>query len=81
MLKQIPNILTFGRLVLTVLFLAMLFYLPYVSKPVPFIDVAFVIFVVAGLTDIIDGKAAPERPVLLKPKFFPGESCPARRPR
>jgi CDP-diacylglycerol--glycerol-3-phosphate 3-phosphatidyltransferase len=58
MLKHLPNILTFGRLVLTVLFLGMLFYLPCVSNRTPFIDAAFVIFVIAGLTDIIDGPVA-----------------------
>jgi len=58
MLKQIPNILTFGRLVLTVLFLAMLLYLPRVADKTPFIDLAFTIFVIAGLTDIVDGPVA-----------------------
>jgi CDP-diacylglycerol--glycerol-3-phosphate 3-phosphatidyltransferase len=58
MLKQIANILTFCRLVLTVLFLVMLLYLPCVSDKTPFIDTAFVIFVIAGLTDIIDGPIA-----------------------
>ncbi len=59
MLKQVPNILTFGRLVLTVLFLAMLLYLPSVSADrTLFIDIAFAIFVIAGLTDIIDGPIA-----------------------
>jgi len=58
MLKQVPNILTFGRLILTILFLVMLFYSPYVSNRTPFIDVAFVIFVIAGLTDIVDGPIA-----------------------
>jgi CDP-diacylglycerol--glycerol-3-phosphate 3-phosphatidyltransferase len=58
MLKQIPNILTFGRLVLTIVFLAMLTFLPRVTDKTPFIDVAFVIFVVAGLTDIVDGPVA-----------------------
>lgn len=58
MLKQIPNILTFGRLVLTIVFLAMLLYLPRVADRTPFIDVAFTIFVIAGLTDIVDGPVA-----------------------
>jgi CDP-diacylglycerol--glycerol-3-phosphate 3-phosphatidyltransferase len=58
MLKQVPNILTFGRLVLTILFLAMLLYSPCVSNKTPFIDAAFAIFVIAGLTDIIDGPIA-----------------------
>jgi CDP-diacylglycerol--glycerol-3-phosphate 3-phosphatidyltransferase len=58
MLKQIPNILTFGRLVGTILFLAMLLYSPRVENKTQFLDVAFTIFVIAGLTDIIDGPIA-----------------------
>jgi CDP-diacylglycerol--glycerol-3-phosphate 3-phosphatidyltransferase len=58
MLKQVPNILTFGRLVLTILFLVMLLYLPCVGDRTLFIDIAFVIFVIAGLTDIVDGPIA-----------------------
>jgi CDP-diacylglycerol--glycerol-3-phosphate 3-phosphatidyltransferase len=63
MLKQIPNILTFGRLVLTIVFLVMILLSPryYTEGEVPFpgfLDVAFILFVVAGLTDIADGIAA-----------------------
>jgi CDP-diacylglycerol--glycerol-3-phosphate 3-phosphatidyltransferase len=58
MLRLIPNILTFGRLVLTAVFLVMILYSPYVAKKVFFLDVAFVLFVVSGLTDIVDGIAA-----------------------
>ncbi|HJX09521.1 MAG TPA: CDP-alcohol phosphatidyltransferase family protein, partial [Candidatus Binatia bacterium] len=63
MLKWIPNILTFGRLVLTVVFLVMILMAPpyYAEgeRPFPgFLDVAFILFVVAGLTDIVDGFAA-----------------------
>jgi CDP-diacylglycerol--glycerol-3-phosphate 3-phosphatidyltransferase len=63
MLKLIPNILTFGRLVLTVIFLIMILYAPprYVNGEVPFpgfLDIAFILFVVAGLTDMIDGTVA-----------------------
>jgi CDP-diacylglycerol--glycerol-3-phosphate 3-phosphatidyltransferase len=58
MVRLIPNILTFGRLVLTVLFLGMLLYSPYAQNRTSFIDAAFVIFVIAGLTDIIDGPVA-----------------------
>jgi CDP-diacylglycerol--glycerol-3-phosphate 3-phosphatidyltransferase len=58
MLKQVPNILTFGRLVLTTLFLAMLLYSPYAQTRTLVLDVAFGIFVVAGLTDIVDGPIA-----------------------
>ena len=58
MLKLIPNILTFGRLVLTVVFLIMILYSPYVVNRPFFLDIAFVLFVIAGFTDIIDGKIA-----------------------
>ncbi len=63
MLRLIPNILTFGRLVLTIVFLVMLLLAPpyYANGEVPFpgfLDIAFIIFVIAGLTDIVDGIAA-----------------------
>ncbi len=63
MLKQIPNILTFGRFVLTVIFLIMLLYSPRFyaqgERPFPgFLDIAFILFVVAGLTDMVDGAIA-----------------------
>jgi CDP-diacylglycerol--glycerol-3-phosphate 3-phosphatidyltransferase len=63
MLKQIPNILTGGRLVLSVVFLLMLFFEPKLpadrdmSFP-GYLDVVFIIFVIAGLTDMFDGLAA-----------------------
>jgi len=60
---MIPNILTFGRLVLTIVFLVMILLAPRYyadgERPFPgFLDVAFILFVVAGLTDIVDGFAA-----------------------
>jgi CDP-diacylglycerol--glycerol-3-phosphate 3-phosphatidyltransferase len=63
MLKMIPNILTFGRLILTLVFLIMILFAPkyYAEGEVPFpgfLDVAFILFVIAGLTDIVDGYAA-----------------------
>jgi len=58
MLKQVPNILTFGRLVLTILFLGMLLYSPCALNRTLLLDAAFAIFVIAGLTDIIDGPIA-----------------------
>ncbi len=58
MLKLIPNILTFGRLVLTVIFIIMLLYSPNAENQIRFLDIAFVIFVIAGLTDTIDGAIA-----------------------
>jgi CDP-diacylglycerol--glycerol-3-phosphate 3-phosphatidyltransferase len=67
MLKMIPNILTFGRLILTALFLGMLLYSPYAQNRTSFLDATFVIFVIAGLTDIIDGPVA--RKLKIETKF------------
>lgn len=60
MLRFIPNILTFARLALTVAFLIMILYTPApdAKNRTVFLDVAFVIFVAAGVTDIIDGPIA-----------------------
>ncbi len=58
MLKLIPNILTLGRFVLTVIFLVMVFYSPCVKNKSSFLDTAFILFVITGLTDIIDGAIA-----------------------
>lgn len=58
MLKWVPNILTFGRLVLTILFLGMLLYIPQADDKIFTFDVAFAVFVIAGLTDIFDGPIA-----------------------
>lgn len=58
MLKLIPNILTFVRLVLTIVFLVMILCSPYVANNSFFLDIAFVIFVIAGLSDIVDGIVA-----------------------
>jgi len=63
MLRHIPNILTMGRLVLTIVFLVMILLAPkyYADGEVSFpgfLDVAFILFVIAGLTDIADGIAA-----------------------
>ena len=58
MVKQIPNILTFGRLILTVVFLIMILYSPQAANKSFFLDIAFVLFVIAALTDVIDGPVA-----------------------
>jgi CDP-diacylglycerol---glycerol-3-phosphate 3-phosphatidyltransferase len=58
MLKQVPNILTFGRLVLTILFLGMLLYIPHANDKIFTFDAAFTAFLIAGLTDIFDGPVA-----------------------
>jgi CDP-diacylglycerol--glycerol-3-phosphate 3-phosphatidyltransferase len=58
MLKLLPNILTFMRLVLSAIFLIMILYSPQVEERSFFLDIAFVLFVVAGLTDVVDGHVA-----------------------
>ncbi|MCX5634642.1 MAG: CDP-alcohol phosphatidyltransferase family protein [Planctomycetota bacterium] len=58
MLKLVPNILTVGRLVLTVFLLIMLLYSPNAQNRTLFLDAALVIFVIAGITDIVDGPIA-----------------------
>ena len=63
MVKQIPNILTLGRFVLTIIFLIMILYSPRFyaqgERPFPgFLDIAFILFVIAGLTDMVDGTIA-----------------------
>jgi len=63
MYKLIPNILTLGRLVLSVVFIVMVLYSPKLysqgERPFPdFLDWAFIIFVLAGLTDMVDGAIA-----------------------
>ena len=63
MLKYIPNILTLGRFVLTIIFVVMVLYAPRFysagERPFPdFLDYAFIIFVIAGITDLIDGTIA-----------------------
>jgi CDP-diacylglycerol--glycerol-3-phosphate 3-phosphatidyltransferase len=58
MVWLIPHILTFGRLVLTVAFLVMILYSPHVPNKPFFFDIAFIVFVIAGLTDIVDGPIA-----------------------
>ncbi|MGE5296491.1 MAG: CDP-alcohol phosphatidyltransferase family protein, partial [Solirubrobacterales bacterium] len=60
MWKHVPNILTFMRLGLTVIFLGMVLHSPQVeaAKRPFFLDVAFVLFVIAGFSDIVDGHIA-----------------------
>jgi CDP-diacylglycerol--glycerol-3-phosphate 3-phosphatidyltransferase len=63
MYKLIPNILTLGRLVLSVVFIVMVLYSPKLysqgERPFPdFLDWAFIIFVLAGLSDMVDGAIA-----------------------
>jgi len=58
MIKHVPNILTFGRLVLTAVFLIMILYSPCVENKTFFLDIAFILFVITGLTDMVDGALA-----------------------
>jgi len=58
MLKSLPNILTFSRLVMTAVILVMILYSPHVERRAFFLDIAFVLFLVAGLTDVVDGHVA-----------------------
>lgn len=68
MLKQLPNILTMGRFVLTVIFLVMVFLSPKISpeKYSLFLDTAFVLFIIAGVTDLLDGPIARKMNVTSK---------------
>ena len=58
MVKFIPNILTFTRFALTFVFLGMILYSPSATNRQFFLDIAFVLFVIAELTDIVDGRIA-----------------------
>lgn len=58
-MKQIPNMLTFGRLVLSVVFLVMVYLSPNRAEPKwLYLDTAFVIFLIAAFTDLADGYLA-----------------------
>jgi CDP-diacylglycerol--glycerol-3-phosphate 3-phosphatidyltransferase len=60
MVRYIPNILTVARLVMTVIVLGMILYAPTLGqeKPAKLLIIAFVLFIIAGLTDIVDGYIA-----------------------
>jgi len=59
-IRFIPNALTIMRVLLTFIFLVMVLIAGRMEQPKPaqFLMVGFVLFVVAGLTDIVDGKIA-----------------------
>ncbi len=59
-IKHIPNALTVGRLVLTVILLGLIIYAPTTgqAKPANLLLGVFILFVVTGLTDIVDGYLA-----------------------
>ncbi len=57
--RQIPNALTVLRVILTLVFLAMILYAPQLGdKPASFLMIAFTLFVIAGVTDVLDGPIA-----------------------
>ena len=58
MLRLTPNILTVGRIVLTLIFLIMLLYYPTAKNKTSFLDTAFGLFVITCVTDLIDGPIA-----------------------
>ncbi len=58
MLKFIPNMLTFVRLALAVVVQIMILCSPPLTNKAIFLGVAFVLFVIAELTDVVDGFAA-----------------------
>jgi len=65
-IRHIPNALTVGRLALTAIFLGMILYAPKLEqdKPAGFLTAAFVLFVITGLTDIVDGYIARKYEVI-----------------
>ncbi|MCF7975217.1 MAG: CDP-alcohol phosphatidyltransferase family protein [Phycisphaerae bacterium] len=58
MIRFIPNILTVARLFLSIIFLWMVLYSPKAERVTTLLDGAFVLFLVAALTDVIDGHLA-----------------------
>lgn len=54
-IKKVPNILTVLRFVLTFFLFWMILVSDNISNRTVFLDVAFVFFVITGLTDIVDG--------------------------
>jgi len=60
LISLIPNGLTLARLVLTVIFLMMVLYAPRLAQEAQpsYLLSAFILFIVAALTDIVDGKVA-----------------------
>ena len=59
MTRHLPNLLTVGRLFLAIaLFIIIGFYNPHTPAGWPVLDVAFVVFLVAVCTDMVDGYVA-----------------------
>jgi CDP-diacylglycerol---glycerol-3-phosphate 3-phosphatidyltransferase len=59
MFRHVPNVLTISRLLLAAVFFAMLSYYQYQGRGDPwFLNVAFLIYVIALVTDFLDGYLA-----------------------
>lgn len=59
MRSHVPNLLTGGRLVLAIIFFSMLSYYQYEGRGDPwFLNTAFIIYLVALITDFLDGYLA-----------------------
>ena len=60
MMKHIPNALTVGRLIMTVILLGLILYAPKTGqdKPGNLLLGVWILFIVTGLTDIADGYLA-----------------------
>jgi CDP-diacylglycerol--glycerol-3-phosphate 3-phosphatidyltransferase len=59
MLRHVPNLLTTGRLILAIVFFAMLSWYQYEGRGDPmFLNIAFLIYLVALFTDFLDGYLA-----------------------
>jgi len=58
MIQFVPNALTIGRLFLSVIFLGMVLYSPQAENATRLLDGAFAMFLVAAITDVIDGHVA-----------------------
>jgi len=60
MMKHIPNALTVGRLIMTVILLGLIIYAPKTGqdKPAGLLLGVWILFIVTGLTDIADGYLA-----------------------
>ncbi|MBC8379042.1 MAG: CDP-alcohol phosphatidyltransferase family protein [Planctomycetes bacterium] len=58
-IRYVPNALTIGRVVMTVIIMALIIHAPSVGeKPADLLLGAFILFVITGLTDIVDGYLA-----------------------
>lgn len=58
MLKHVPNLLTASRLVLAAVFFALLSRYQYVLRPETLLHAAFIVYLVALITDFFDGYLA-----------------------